>query len=178
MKKEKMRQFLKIILLLLFICFICFLSYQIISKINHKKEVAENIKVIPKFSFKNIDGSYFTNTDLKINTPTLFIYFNSECEYCNEEAKMLKENIEKLQNVQLIFVSFEKPEFIKRFATKHQLISYANIHFLWDSKVTFSNIFDVKSLPFLVLYDKNQKLIEKIAGQNKTETLLKKLTSE
>lgn len=173
-----MKRFLKIVLPLLFTCFICFLGYQIISKINHKKEVAENIKTIPEFSYKNINGGVFNNQDIKINTPILFIYFNSECEYCNEEAEMIKENVEKFQNVQLIFVSFEKPEFIKTFATKHQLTSYDNIHFLWDNKVTFSTTFDVNSLPCLVLYDKNQKLIEKIKGQTKTKILLKKLTSE
>ncbi|CAA9198802.1 peroxiredoxin family protein [Flavobacterium collinsii] len=173
-----MKKKLKIILTISFICILAFFTYQIVIKINHKKEAAENIKTIPEFSYKNINGGFFTNRDIKINTPTLFIYFNSECEYCNEEAKMIKENAEKFQNVQLIFVSFEKLELIKTFVTKHQLTSYDNIHFLCDNKVTFSATFDVKSLPCLVLYNKNQKLVEKIKGQTKTEILLKKLTSE
>ena len=173
-----MRKKLKIILAITFICILAFFTYQIVIKINHKKEAAKNIKTIPDFSYKNINGGVFTNQNLQTSTPTLFIYFNSECEYCNEEAKMIKENVEKFQNVQLIFVSFEKPEFIKTFATKHQLTSYDNIHFVCDNKVTFSTTFDVKSLPCLVLYDKNQKLIEKIKGQTKTEILLKKLISE
>lgn len=173
-----MKRFLKIALPFLFTCLISFLGYQIISKINHKKEVAENIKNIPGFSYKNINGDFFTNQDIKINTPTLFVYFNSECEYCNKEAVMIRENVEKFQKVQLIFISFEKPEHIKRFAIRNQLYSYSNIHFLWDYKVTFSTTFDVNSLPCLVLYDKNQKLIEKIKGQKKIEILLKKLTSE
>ncbi|MFW0739737.1 peroxiredoxin family protein [Flavobacterium sp. T12S277] len=173
-----MKKKLKIILAISFICILAFFTYQIVIKINHKKEAAENIKTIPDFSYKNINGGFFTNQDIKINTPTLFIYFNSECEYCNEEAKMIKENVEKFQNVQLIFVSFEKLELIKTFVTKHQLTSYDNIHFLCDNKVTFSATFDVKSLPCLVLYNKNQKLVEKIKGQTKIEILLKKLTSE
>ncbi|TCN61071.1 hypothetical protein D0809_04105 [Flavobacterium circumlabens] len=173
-----MKRFLKIVFPIVFACFICFLGYLIITKINRKKEAAENIKTIPKFSYKDVNGGFFTNQDIKINIPTLFIYFNTECEYCNEETKMIKENEEKFQNVQLIFVSFEKPGLIKTFATKHQLTSYPNIHFLYDNKVTFATIFDVNSLPCLVLYDKNQKLIEKIKGQTKIEILLKKLTSQ
>lgn len=173
-----MKEKLKIILVASFICILAFFAFQIITKINHKKEVAENIKIIPKFSYKDINGGFFTKQDLKINTPTLFLYFNSECEFCNEEAEMIKENVEKFQNFQLIFVSFEKPGLIQAFAAKHQLTFYDNIHFLCDNKVTFSTTFDVKSLPCLVLYDKNQKLIEKIKGQTKPENLLKKLNIE
>lgn len=173
-----MKKSLKTILTLTFISLLAFLSYQILSKITHKKEVAENIKTIPKFSYKNINGGIFTNQDLKENTPTLFVYFSSECEYCNTEAKMIKEDVDKFKNTQLIFISFEKPELIKTFATKHQLYNYDNILFLYDNKVSFATTFDVKSLPCLVLYDKNRKLIEKIKGQTKTEILLKKLTTE
>jgi peroxiredoxin len=173
-----MKRFLKIILPIIFTCLICFLGYLIISKINHKKEAAEKIKTIPKFSYRSINGGLFTNQHIKMNTPTLFVYFNTECEFCNEEAKMIKENIQKFKNIQLIFVSFEQPELIKVFATKHQLTSYYNIHFLCDNKVSFAATFDVSSLPCLVLYDRNQKLIEKIKGQTKTEIILKKLTPE
>ncbi|WP_133526841.1 TlpA family protein disulfide reductase [Flavobacterium sp. 245] len=173
-----MKKYLKIILALAFISILSFFAYQIITKINHKKEVAENIKTIPEFIYQNINGGNFTNKNLKEGIPNLFVYFNSECEYCNEEAKIIKQNIDKFKNIQLIFVSLEKPQLIKMFAVKHQLTAYNNVHFLCDSKVTFATTFDVKSLPCLVLYDKNQKLIEKIKGQTKTEILLKKLTSE
>lgn len=74
-----------------------------------------------------------------------------------------------------MFISFEKPEIIKGFASNYQLNNYPNVHFLADTNITFATTFDVKSLPCLVLYDKNQKLIEKIKGQTKTETLIKKL---
>jgi thioredoxin-related protein len=79
---------------------------------------------------------------------------------------------------QLCFISFEKTEQIKEFANKYQLNTYDNVHFLCDSKVTFAATFDVKSMPCLVLYNKDQKLIEKIKGQVKAETILKKLNAE
>jgi peroxiredoxin len=159
----------------LFIGVIGFLIFQIASIINHKREVAENIKTIPNFNFLNVNGGRFTNENLVKNTPTLFLYFNSECEYCNEEAEMIKENIEKFKNFQLIFISIEKPELIKSFAVKHKLNLYDKINFLSDIHVSFAPTFDVKSLPCIVLYDKDQHLIEKIKGQIKPEVLIKKL---
>ncbi len=170
-----MKKYLKIVIPLIFICVIGYFGYEIYSKILYKREVAENIKTLPKFEYQKSNGGVFTNESLKKHTPTLFIYFNTECEFCNEEASMIKENIQKFANVQLVFISFEKSENIKGFASKYQLNNYANVYFLADTKINFATTFDVKSLPCLVLYDKNQKLIEKIKGQTKTETLLKKL---
>jgi peroxiredoxin len=174
----KSKSTLKKIIPVIFSVIFGLLIFQITSKIKHKKEVAENIKTIPEFSFQNIKGGSFTNQNIVRNSSTLFIYFNSECEFCNEEAEMIKENIEKFSNFQLIFVSVEQPELIKTFAEKHQLINYDKINFLSDTKVSFAPTFDVKSLPCLVLYDKDQHLIEKIKGQIKPEILIEKLRAK
>lgn len=151
------------------------MGYKVVSKINHKKQVAENIKTMPNFEYQDLEGNIFTNANLKKDTPLLFVFFNSECDFCNEEAKMIKENIEQFKNIQIVFISFEETEKIKQFAINHQLDSYDNITFLSDSKATFSATFDVKSLPCIVLYDKDNNLIEKIKGQTKAETLIKKI---
>jgi peroxiredoxin len=170
-----MKKYIKISIVLLLIGVFGYFGYQVISKINHKKEVAENIKSIPNFEYLGLNGKVYTEKNLKPDTPTLFVYFNSDCEFCNEEAKMIKENSEQLEAVQIIFISFQTQEEISAFATRHQLLNYGNITFLRDSKVTFATTFDVKSLPCLVLYDKDQNLIEKIKGQTKVALILQKL---
>lgn len=170
-----MRKYSKIVVLFFCVSFLSYMGYKISSIINYKKEVAQHIRSIPAFSYLNVNGLSFTNKSLKVNTATLFIYFNSDCEFCNEEAQMIQENIEKLTLIQVVFVSFEQAEKIKSFAKKHKLLNHGNIHFVSDIKVTFATSFDVKSLPCLVLYNKNQQLIGKIKGQTKVETILKKL---
>ncbi|NJM80541.1 MAG: peroxiredoxin family protein [Flavobacterium sp.] len=169
-----MKKILKTGISILILSLIAFMSYSIISKINHKKEIAENIKQIPSFSYLTLQEEIFTHKNLKENTPKLFIYFNSECDFCNEEAKMIKENIKKFKNIEVVFISYEALEKIKQFATTYQLNNYDNITFLSDSKATFATTFDVKSMPCLVLYNKENKLIEKIKGQTKVETVLEK----
>ncbi|EJG01345.1 peroxiredoxin family protein [Flavobacterium sp. F52] len=173
-----MRKSLKKIFVLLFSIIFLFLGHQIITKLNYKKEVQNNIKVIPEFSYLNINGKDFTNEDLKKSIPALFIYFNSECEYCNEEAQMVNNNIGKFKDIQIVFISSENSNQIKEFAQKFKLNHYDNLHFLHDSKTTFASTFDVNTLPCLVLYDKDKKLIEKIKGQTKPEILIKKLKIE
>lgn len=170
-----MKRYFKILLPILFLSVLGYFGYQIVQKINYKKAVAAHIKTTPNFSYQKISGGSFTQNSLQKHTPTLFIYFNSDCNYCNEEAQMIRESVDKFSSFQLVFVSFEQPKAIQAFAQKYQLLHYGNIHFVCDTKVTFATTFDVKSLPCLVLYDKNQQLIEKIKGQTKVATLLKKL---
>ena len=170
-----MKKILKITIPILFLLVLGYVGYRIVCQINHKREVAENIKSIPKFAYQNTKGDVFTNENIKENTATLFVYYNSECDFCNEEAKMIQENIQKFKGFQLVFISFEVQDKIVQFAQKFSLYDYDNVHFLCDSEATFATTFDVKSLPCLVLYDKEQQLIEKIKGQVKAETILKKL---
>jgi peroxiredoxin len=171
-----MKKYFKILFPILFLSGLAFVGYKIVTKIQYKKQVAKNIKTIPRFEYLKINGGTFGNQNLKPNTPTIFIYFNTECEFCNEEAIVIEQNLSKFSGVQLVFVSFEKPSVITQFAKTHKLLNYDNVCFLSDSKTTFATTFDVKSLPCLMLYDKDQQLIEKIKGQTKVETLLAKIS--
>ena len=172
-----MKKILKNVIPILIISLIAFMGYKVVSKINHKKQVSENIKKMPTFSYLTLDNKVFTEEDLAQNKPTLFIYFNSECDFCNQEAEMVQQNLEQLKAIQVVFISYEPVDKIKQFATKFKLLNHANISFLSDTKVTFATTFDVKSMPCLVLYDKENNLIEKIKGQVKIETVLNKLPS-
>jgi peroxiredoxin len=172
-----MKKSLKILIISLFVTLLGFIGFKVVTKVKYKNQVAQNIKTIPKFKYQNINGGIFTNKNLKLNIPTIFIYYNSECNFCNEETQLIQENIAKFKDIQLVFVSFEKPEKIVAFAKKHKLDQYDKVTFLCDNRLTFSTTFDVQSLPCLVLYDKNNKLIEKIKGQTKAETILKKIAS-
>lgn len=170
-----MKKNLKVIILIVIISLLGFMTYKVIAKIKQKREVAEHIKTIPPFSYPTINGKMFTHKDLKENTPTLFLYFNSECEHCQSEASQIQDNIINFKNFQLIFVSFEEKNKIIAFAKKYKLDHYDNITFLLDKQITFSTTFDVNSLPTMILYNKNKELIEKIKGQTKVETILEKL---
>ena len=173
-----MKTYFKFLIPILFLCILSYFGFKIISKINHKKEVALHIKTIPNFLYKNSDGTIFGKANLKPNTKTIFLYFNTECEFCQEEAKQIKASLEQFKTIQLVFISIEKTAIIKNFATNNKLNSYDNVHFLCDERMDFSKSFDVTSLPTLVLYDENQQLIEKIKGEIKVESLFKKLKVE
>ncbi|WP_299157486.1 redoxin domain-containing protein [uncultured Tenacibaculum sp.] len=164
----------KLLLALVLLSSAGYLGYRIINKINDKLEIEERIKTIPDFSFFNMQGIKFTQNNLK-NKPIVFVYFNSDCDYCQSEATKIQEHLHDFKNTQLVFVSFEKKDNILRFAKKHQLYNKDNVIFLEDIKGEFATIFDVNSIPYIVVYNANKKLQQKFKGATKVNKILEVL---
>jgi len=169
-----MKKKIKLLLAIVLFIVIGFLGYKISSKLIHKKEVAERIKVIPNFSFYTLDGKEFSDKNLQ-KKPSVFVYFNSECIYCKSETKKIQERLEDFNEVQLIFISFEKKEIIQQFAKDYELLDQENVLFLEDRKGEFSKLFDVTSIPFMVIYDEQKKMLKKFKGATNINAIVEVL---
>ncbi len=169
-----MKKKLKLVIGIILLAIVTFLGYKITTKLNHKKEVVERIKTIPNFSFTTLNGEIFTQNNLQ-NKPTIFVYFNSECDYCQSEATKIQEHLQDFKHTQLVFVSYEKKEQILQFAKSYKLDNQKNVTFLEDTKAKFATIFDVNSIPYIVVYNKNQELLQKFKGATKIDNILKVL---
>lgn len=168
-----MKKYLKPIIGIVLISVLIFLGYNISKKITYKKEVAERIKTVPEFSFQTLNNKGFTQEGLTKNEYKLFVYFNSDCDYCQSEAKQISNNLPQFKNTQLLFVSFEPIKGIKQFAKTYNLLDKENITFLQDKEMLFEELFDAKSIPFILLYSKDNLLIEKYKGAAKIDNILK-----
>lgn len=153
---------------------IAFLGYKIVSQTQEKNAIANHIQTIPEFRLQTLNNTPFTKASLK-NKPVVFLYFNSECDYCHHEAQSISNNSNKLNNVQLIFVSIEPVKKIKAFSERYDLHKHPGITFLYDSADSFSKQFYVPSVPYVLIYDKEQNLIKTHAGQLKAEGIIKAL---
>ena len=169
-----MKRKIKIIFISIIAFFVGFIGYKINNKLSHKKEVAERIQHIPNFSFQGLNGVTFTKKNLP-NKPIIFVYFNSDCEYCQSEATKIQQRLTDFKDTHLVFVSFEEKEGIQKFATTYKLDNQENITFLEDKKGQFSHIFDVNSIPYIVVYNKNKQFIQKFKGATKVDNILEVL---
>jgi thiol-disulfide isomerase/thioredoxin len=154
------------------LCSILLLGYQIVDKIQIKKEFAARIKELPDFSLSTLEDGVFTQDSLKVNARTIFVYFNSECDFCISEAQKIQERLSEFINTQLIFTSFENVDSIKKFAKTYALLGAKNVVFLEDRKMMFSEIFNASSIPTILVYDENRQLIKKFKGLTKVDALL------
>jgi len=169
-----MKKKLKIALAIVLFALAGFLSYTIAIKLMHKSEVAKRVKTLPDFSFKTINGNTFTHKDLK-TIPTIFVYFNSDCDYCKSEATKIRNRLSDFKGTQLIFISYESKENIINFAKTYKLLGQDNVIFLEDNKGVFSQIFDVNSIPYIVIYNSNKEFKRKFKGATKIDKILKEL---
>mgnify|MGYP000312098469 CR=1 FL=1 len=167
-----MRKSLKIIVPILLVGVLGYFGYGMLSKIKQKKEVAERIGQIPDFSFQTLESQDFVKGGLKDNAPVIFLFFNSECEYCQEEAEYITKSIAKFKGAQLIFVSNESIESAKIFAENYKLLEHENIKVLLDPRSDFTELFGATSIPYTIVYDKNQNLVKEFKGYVEVEKLI------
>lgn len=74
-----------------------------------------------------------------------------------------------------MFVSTEPINAIKQFSKQYSLHNKQNITFLYDNLDIFSSRFDANSIPYVLIYNQNQKLIKKHKGQLNAKGILRVL---
>jgi len=167
------KRIFKSVIFVFVLSLLSYLIYRVVSKVKEKEAIAERLQTMPDFSLIMLNGSQFSNSDLKTSMSTVFLYFNTECEFCQHEAESIYRSVDRLKEVQLVFVSAEPIDSVKSFSRRYHLNKKPNIVFLHDSKDSFSTQFGVSSIPHLFLYDKNRNLIKSHNGQLNADGILK-----
>ena len=131
---------------------------------------------LPNFKFKELDGKYFTKNNLKPDIKTMFVFFNTECEHCQEEALELGKNASEFRKYQVIMVAVNEIDSLKKFDATYHLSDFGAI-ILQDEKMEAKKWFDVSDIPFTMLYDKKQRLRVRFKGKADAVNILKELDS-
>lgn len=140
-----------------------------------QQTIVEATEEIPYFTFYTLDHHKFVKDDFDTERTKFILYFNSECDHCQKQARWLKkgmqENSTAFKNLEIVFISFEEMTLIKEYRDKYKF-SQSNITFLQDSRLTFADKFGVGSFPSIIIYSKDSKLIKKFEGETKVEDIL------
>ena len=164
-----------IIILLAIIC-IFFISIAFLYKTIQIAKYREIMyQSFPVFSLYDVQGKIFTQDSLK-NLPTLFLYFDPECETCHSEFKHIKLNQDAFHNSQIIFFSIQPADTIIHFLNSIDFSPSLNMIFLIDIQAELSKMIEIKGPPSSLIYNKNGKLIKRFDGPVKVETLIKYLS--
>lgn len=169
------RTVVKKVIIVVVVLFLFVMGVQVLKKLQHKEQVQQALAILPEFSFCTLEGGSFTNAQLPQNNKIVFIYFNTECEYCFYETKDISEQLERFKATTLLLVSNEKKEAIKAFAIKQNLQDKSQVIFLQDSTYTFAKQFEANSIPYILAYDAQGKLLLRHKGQLRAEKLLQLL---
>lgn len=132
-------------------------------------------QTLSEFKFIRPNGQPFTKANLKAGAATVVIFFDPDCEHCQQQAQWLKTDIAKLKstNVQFMWVSTADPkpiaDFEKRFFTG---ITTPPIYFAQDKDYNFDNYFGYSEVPNIKVYDSKGKFVKEFKKEVAINELL------
>lgn len=105
----------------------------------------------------------------------MFFIFSPECSHCKKETEMILKNIHKLQNLEIIMVTYLPYEEMMGFYKTYNLGRYNNIVVGRDAKFFFPTYYNVKFFPSMYIYDKKGNFKKFLEGDVKFDTLFEAL---
>ncbi|MFN6944982.1 MAG: peroxiredoxin family protein [Cytophagaceae bacterium] len=115
---------------------------------------------MPKFLYYTLDGKNFTHSDLKKGARYMFVYFNPHCDICQDEAVEIINNLDMLMDIQVVMVSPNDVEDVKKFVKKYKIHKYSDqITVLHDPMDLFYKEFGANGYPNVYLYNEKKELV-------------------
>jgi peroxiredoxin len=154
---------------------LCLSAVYLVSISSHKKELRQQIEDMPTFEVFRLNGMTFSRDSLQQDNYTIFIYFHTDCDFCKHEIADITKNIEKFGTVQIILITVDELETVRRYVSTEKLDSYPTITVLYDNRMDFATRFNIKSSPCTLIYNSKQKLVKRINGQTLAKNLIKEI---
>ncbi len=130
---------------------------------------------IPPFELTTLEKTVLTKKNLTAR-PTIIMFFSPTCNHCQEQVKDFKKYYDQLKEYQFVMACYTKPEELSTFVQDYELSGYNNFLMGIDTKYILPPFYDIKSLPFIALYDKKGNLLTTKEGNMKVDEMLKVLS--
>lgn len=168
-----MKRLIGAVLIITIICLVGWMIYVSVKTMSNKKKIAKSIAEVPVFFLQKTDNSIIKIDQNYSKSPLLLIYFNSECDFCREEAISISKNHKLLGDIQMVFISLEPIEAIRQFADSTGMSPLSNVLMGKIDDKTADEILGITSAPQLFIYNKNGMLTKQFKGSTKIEAIVK-----
>jgi len=167
-----MKKTIAILLLIAVLCTGAYLGSNILRGYEQRAQVEENRQTLPAFSFQGLAGQAFELGDLAAGQPMLVIYFHSDCDYCQYEARAIRDSLHRFAEANVVLVSDEPIERLREFGEAYDLLSAPNVYILHDANGDFKRLFGTSSVPSIFIYNRSRELVKHYKGETKIEAIL------
>ena len=150
---------------------LCYFGIKTFQKVS--KNMAEQTIAIPDFAIKNSNGVVFSKQNLRQSTPSVFIAFHPECEHCQYEAKSINDKQKELASTNIVLFTSANDSMIHAFSKTYGLDSLKNVHILNDSTNAMRQLFAIKAMPTVIIYNAQNQLVKRFNGETKIDAILK-----
>ncbi|MCY3999020.1 MAG: TlpA disulfide reductase family protein [Flavobacteriaceae bacterium] len=173
MKKKRRRLFVMVM------SFLILLGIVMIYNTHRKKEaIKQTIRTIQKFSLKQTTGDLFTQDSFTGANWKVFIFFHSECGFCQEDAQQLSAIKDSIKNTLFLWISSESFTQIKTFAEQYQLTEDHTVLFFQDQQGRLSDSWGIRSTPQFLVYNPQGELVKNHQGAWRMNHLMEQINHE
>jgi len=124
----------------------------------------------PDFKFLDTDSVTITVKDIQPGKGLMLVYFRSDCDHCRHMAQVMK-GLGNSYPVPVWMVSAEDMDMIRLFEEMTGLYDIDNLRTMRDYTFNMHTWFDFKSLPFIVLFDKNGRQVKQFEDLPQAATI-------
>jgi peroxiredoxin len=134
------------------------------------EQVAETTtNELPDLTLTKINRSQESARDIK--GKAILIYFDPDCDHCQEEAKMMQANMDAFKDYALYFISSAPMAKMQQFAWDYKLIG-PNINIAYATNGDILRTFGPVQTPSIYIYSETGKLVKAFNGQTPMEKIL------
>jgi peroxiredoxin len=173
-----MRKKIKKGVIFLFLLVVGALGYQFYRTLQEKEIQSERIGNLTEFSLSDTMGNLITEKNIGKEEWTVFVFFNSECHFCQEEAQQLFNLSDLITGINFLWVSSESQMAIKGFQKEYQFVDHPNVSFLYDENGSVISNWNIAATPQFLVYNPEGKLVKNHKGAWRIDNLLKNIDNE
>ncbi len=140
-------------------------TFMTFAQVGTANDYVKGFTKIPPFSINLVpDSSYFTNANLKKDKPLMVMFFSPDCDHCQKQTKDILAYKNELKDVQILMISVLPNKFNLPFFEEYQLAKVQNIKLGTDLTYKLRQVYQVKTLPAMYVYDVNGNLAKAFVG--------------
>src|SRR5688572_32126208 len=144
--------------LLVYTCFL-FSSVMANAQADSANNYVKGFTTIPAFNINLVpDSSFYSNANLQENKPFMIMFFSPDCDHCQKQTKDILAYKNELKNLQILMVSVLPNKFNRPFFEEYKLDAVPNIKLGTDLSYKLRQLYQVKTLPAMYVYDVNGNL--------------------
>lgn len=123
-------------------------------------------KPLPAFNLLLPDSATWINTgNIATGKPIVLFYYSPSCPYCRSQTEEIIEDMDKLRDLQIYFITRHPFPKMKAFYKEYKLSRYPNITAGLDTASFINDYFEVAGVPYLAIYGKDKKLNKTFLGK-------------
>ena len=114
----------------------------------------------------------YTKANLPKNKAVLIMVFSPDCDHCKQEAAQIVARKEDFKNIHVVMATTYPIYRMKEFAVNSGVSEMKNVVLAKDHYYLLPPFFDIRSYPFMALYNKKGDLIQTLEGSVEMEKVL------